>query len=264
MQQCQWTCEVSVVLAKSHETGKCRSDAGVRGASRGALGPLEAGVANTTIPVISLNRPLRLSLHATAYTTRQLCSRAAGKAVCSYTCHSCHVRAGRELRNTAGKVQTQVAEVLTFDRSLTVTTAPSPRPSCECPYLGPGTGGYWQPPGDAQTDPQNGRHRARHVLQAGHEQLSIAGDPWSTTASSAAHSPCRSTQLLLLPAAQARPSSCCAASKTCPTLQQLVDCSSILEGSARMPHVTRAPCNQHVPHESASVWAEPGCAERRC
>ena len=43
-----------------------------------------------------------------------------------------------------------------------------------------------------------------------------------------------------------------------------VDCSLILEASASTPHVTRAPCSQHVPHESGSIWAEPGCAERRC
>ena len=93
--------------------------------------------------------------------------------------------------------------------------------------------------------------------------ISITGDPWSTTGSSAARSPCRSTQLLLPPDGRARRPSCCAASKTCPT-RQLVDCSLILGASASTPHVTRAPCSQHVPHESESIWAEPGCAERRC
>ena len=75
--------------------------------------------------------------------------------------------------------------------------------------------------------------------------MSIIHDPRSTTGSSAERSPRRAAQLLLLPAAQARRASCCAASKMQPTLQ-LVDCSSILEGSAHTSHVSRAPCSQHM------------------
>ena len=92
--------------------------------------------------------------------------------------------------------------------------------------------------------------------------MSITHDPWSTTGSSAERSPRRAAQLLLLPAAQARRASCCAASKMQPTLQ-LVDCSSILEGSAHTSHVSRAPCSQHVSGEIPSVQAVWRCAERQ-
>ena len=67
---------------------------------------------------------------------------------------------------------------------------------------------------------------------------------------------------LLLPAAQARRASCCAASKMGPT-RQLVDCSSLLEGSAHTSHVSRAPCSQHVSGEIPSVQAVWRCAERQ-
>ena len=92
--------------------------------------------------------------------------------------------------------------------------------------------------------------------------MSITRDPWSTTGSSAERSPRRAAQLLLLPAAQARRASCCAASKMQPTLQ-LVDCSSILEGSAHTSHVSRAPCSQHVSGDIPSVQAVWRCAERQ-
>ena len=92
--------------------------------------------------------------------------------------------------------------------------------------------------------------------------MSITRDPWSTTGSSAERSPRRAAQLLLLPAAQARRASCCAASKMGPT-RQLVDCSSILEGSAHTSHVSRAPCSQHVSGEIPSVQAVWRCAERQ-
>jgi hypothetical protein len=92
--------------------------------------------------------------------------------------------------------------------------------------------------------------------------ISITCDPWSTAGSSAERSPRRAAQLLLLPAAQARQGSCCAASKMGPTLQ-LVDCSSILEGSAHTSHVSRAPCSQHVSGEIPSVQAVWRCAERQ-
>ena len=95
--------------------------------------------------------------------------------------------------------------------------------------------------------------------------MSITRDPWSTTGSSAERSPRRAAQLLLLPAAQSRRASCCAASKMGPT-RQLVDCSSLLEGSAHTSHVSRAPCSQHVSGEIPSVQAVWRCAERlgRC
>ena len=92
--------------------------------------------------------------------------------------------------------------------------------------------------------------------------MSITRDPWSTTGSSAERSPRRAAQLLLLPAAQARRASCCAASKMGPS-RQLVDCSSILEGSAHTSHVSRAPCSQHVSGEIPSVQAVWRCAERQ-
>ena len=92
--------------------------------------------------------------------------------------------------------------------------------------------------------------------------MSIIHDPRSTTGSSAERSPRRAAQLPLLPAAQARRASCCAASKMQPTLQ-LVDCSSILEGSAHTSHVSRAPCSQHVSGEIPSVQAVWRCAERQ-
>ena len=87
--------------------------------------------------------------------------------------------------------------------------------------------------------------------------MSITHDPWSTTGSIAERYPRRSTQLLLLPAAQSYRSRCCAASKTYLAAQR-VDCRSILEGSAHTLHVTRAPCSQHVSDEIASVSVEPG------
>ena len=45
--------------------------------------------------------------------------------------------------------------------------------------------------------------------------------------------------------------------------RQLVDCSSILEGSAHTSHVSRAPCSQHVSGEIPSVQAVWRCAERQ-
>ena len=92
--------------------------------------------------------------------------------------------------------------------------------------------------------------------------MSIIHDPRSTTGSSAERSPRRAAQLPLLPAAQARRASCCAASNMGPS-RQLVDCSSILEGSAHTSHVSRAPCSQHVSGEIPSVQAVWRCAERQ-
>ena len=109
-------------------------------------------------------------------------------------------------------------------------------------------------PGPGATGSRRETHRMAGIKHdtCSKPAMSITGDPWSTTGSSAARSPCRSTQLLLPPDGRARRPSCCAASKTCPT-RQLVDCSLILGASASTPHVTRAPCSQHVPHESGSI-----------
>ena len=102
-------------------------------------------------------------------------------------------------------------------------------------------------PGPGATGSRRETHRMAGIKHdtCSKPAMSITGDPWSTTGSSVARSPCRSTQLLLPPPGRARRTSCCAASKTCPT-PQLVDCSFTLEGSARTPHVTRAPCSHSM------------------